>query len=94
MDTRNLAIVFGPTIVRSGDDVMSLVTDMSDQCRIIESLIVYYDWIFSDETSDPPEVEDNEVTASVAPISETMSNMKADIAALASNSKLCIMIVM
>lgn len=40
MEARNLAIVFGPTLVRSADDSMlTMVNDMSSQCRIIESLI-------------------------------------------------------
>ena len=40
MDVRNLAIVFGPTLIRTSDDNMvNMVTDMSDQCRIVESLI-------------------------------------------------------
>ena len=87
MDTRNLAIVFGPTLVRSGDDLASLVKDMSDQCRIIESLIVYCEWMFSPYDTDPPAVSDAEVSSSCAPISETMSNMSADIVDIASNSE-------
>lgn len=40
MEARNLAIVFGPTLVRAGDDNMvTMVTDMSSQCRIVETLI-------------------------------------------------------
>lgn len=40
MEARNLAIVFGPTLVRSADDnMLTMVNDMSSQCRIIESLI-------------------------------------------------------
>lgn len=40
MEVRNLAIVFGPTIIRTGDDsMMAMVKDMSDQCRIVETLI-------------------------------------------------------
>jgi hypothetical protein len=40
MEARNLAIVFGPTLVRTADNNMvTLVTDMSHQCRIVESLI-------------------------------------------------------
>ncbi len=40
MDARNLAIVFGPTLVRTHDDSMiTMVKDMSDQCRIVESVI-------------------------------------------------------
>ncbi|CAG5119925.1 unnamed protein product, partial [Candidula unifasciata] len=48
MDAKNLAIMFGPTLVRKkGDDTVSLVTDMSDQCRIVESIILHHDWFFS-----------------------------------------------
>lgn len=40
MEVRNLAIVFGPTVIRTGDDSMAaMVKDMSDQCRIVETLI-------------------------------------------------------
>ena len=40
MEVRNLAIVFGPTVIRTGDDsMMAMVKDMSDQCRIVETLI-------------------------------------------------------
>ena len=42
MDTRNLAIVFGPTLVRTTDESMvTMVKDMSDQCRIVESIIMH-----------------------------------------------------
>lgn len=42
MEARNLAIVFGPTLVRAGDDNMvTMVTDMQHQCRIIESLLCH-----------------------------------------------------
>ena len=47
MDARNLAIVFGPTLVKKKDDDMaSIVKDMSDQCRIIESIILHVSIIF------------------------------------------------
>lgn len=40
MDARNLAIVFGPTLVRPQDDSVALmVKDMSDQCRVVEAII-------------------------------------------------------
>ena len=41
MEIRNLAIVFGPTLVRStiSDNMATMVTDMSDQCRIVESVL-------------------------------------------------------
>lgn len=42
MEARNLAIVFGPTLVRTGEDTMiSMVKDMSDQCRIVETLLTH-----------------------------------------------------
>ncbi len=42
MDARNLAIVFGPTLVRPQDNNMvNMVRDMTDQCRIIESIILH-----------------------------------------------------
>jgi hypothetical protein len=48
MDARNLAIMFGPSLVRPIDDNMvSMVRDMSDQCRIVESIILHYEWFFS-----------------------------------------------
>ncbi|XP_023932057.1 rho GTPase-activating protein 21 isoform X1 [Lingula anatina] len=53
MDARNLAIVFGPTLVRTTDESMySLVTDMSDQCRIVETIIQHNQWMFSDWEED------------------------------------------
>jgi len=40
MDPRNLAIVFGPTLIRPHEDNMiTMVRDMSDQCRIAEMII-------------------------------------------------------
>ena len=42
MDVRNLAIVFGPTLVRPKDEsIASLVQDMADQCRIVESIVSF-----------------------------------------------------
>lgn len=80
-------MMFGPTIIRSEDDVASMVADMSDQCRIIESIIVYCDWMFSAEATEPPAVAENAMSVAVAPISETMNAMSsADLAAL-TNSK-------
>ena len=40
MEPTNLAIVFGPTVVRTKDETMvSLVENMSDQCKIVETLV-------------------------------------------------------
>ena len=54
MEVKNLAIVFGPTLVRTTDDnMLSMVTDMSHQCRIVESILSNKDWFFdSDESHD------------------------------------------
>jgi len=50
MEVRNLAIVFGPTLVRATDDNMvSMVTDMSQQCRIIESILSNWDFFFNED---------------------------------------------
>lgn len=53
MEARNLAIMFGPTLVRKVEDNMvTMVTDMSHQCRIVESLLLYAEWFFSEDDSD------------------------------------------
>ncbi|VDK80070.1 unnamed protein product [Gongylonema pulchrum] len=42
MEARNLALMFGPSIVRPSDDNMAtMVTHMSDQCKIIETFVTY-----------------------------------------------------
>ena len=57
MEVRNLAIVFGPTLIRAADDSMvTMVTDMSDQCRIVESIIQHCDWFFSDDVESQQDV--------------------------------------
>ncbi|KAL2085694.1 hypothetical protein ACEWY4_019014 [Coilia grayii] len=55
MEPRNLAIVFGPTLVRTSDDNMThMVTHMPDQYKIVETLIQHYDWFFTEEGSEEP----------------------------------------
>lgn len=47
MDARNIAIVFGPTLVCTAEDSMiTMVKDMSDQCRIIESIVMHVSFIY------------------------------------------------
>ncbi|XP_068082173.1 rho GTPase-activating protein 21 [Anabrus simplex] len=54
MEARNLAIVFGPTLVRTADgDMVTMVTDMSHQCRIVESLISHVEWFYADDDDAP-----------------------------------------
>merc|ERR1719394_1835699 len=58
MEVRNLAIVFGPTLVRTSDDNMvSMVTDMSQQCRIIESILSNWEYFFTEEEVEVKEDE-------------------------------------
>ncbi|XP_060529948.1 rho GTPase-activating protein 21-like isoform X3 [Cylas formicarius] len=49
MEAKNLAIVFGPTIVRPECETMeNMVNNMTSQCKIVESLITNADWFFPD----------------------------------------------
>nr|XP_033774320.1 rho GTPase-activating protein 23 isoform X2 [Geotrypetes seraphini] len=50
MEPRNLALVFGPTLVRTSEDNMTdMVTHMPDRYKIVETLIQHSDWFFSEE---------------------------------------------
>ncbi|XP_075767557.1 rho GTPase-activating protein 23 isoform X3 [Pelodiscus sinensis] len=50
MEPRNLALVFGPTLVRTSEDNMTdMVTHMPDRYKIVETLIQHSDWFFSDQ---------------------------------------------
>ena len=40
MEPKNLAIIFGPSVVRSGNETLeAVVKDMKHQCRIVEALV-------------------------------------------------------
>lgn len=63
MEPRNLALVFGPTLVRTSEDNMTdMVTHMPDRYKIVETLIQHSDWFFSDEEGkgDRTPVDDKE----------------------------------
>lgn len=48
MEPRNLALVFGPTLVRTSEDNMTdMVTHMPDRYKIIETLILHVSLIQS-----------------------------------------------
>ncbi|XP_047427635.1 rho GTPase-activating protein 23 isoform X4 [Mugil cephalus] len=50
MEPRNLALVFGPTLVRTSEDNMKdMVTHMPDRYKIVETLIQHCNWFFTDE---------------------------------------------
>ncbi|XP_060638392.2 rho GTPase-activating protein 21 isoform X3 [Anolis sagrei] len=55
MEPRNLAIVFGPTLVRTSEDNMThMVTHMPDQYKIVETLIQKHDWFFAEDDAEEP----------------------------------------
>ncbi|XP_043957951.1 rho GTPase-activating protein 21 isoform X3 [Gambusia affinis] len=61
MEPRNLALVFGPTLVRTSEDNMTdMVTHMPDRYKIVETLILHHDWFFCDGELD----QDNTVPES------------------------------
>ncbi|XP_029996376.1 rho GTPase-activating protein 23 isoform X3 [Sphaeramia orbicularis] len=50
MEPRNLALVFGPTLVRTSEDNMKdMVTHMPDRYKIVETLIQHCTWFFNEE---------------------------------------------
>ncbi|XP_078090243.1 rho GTPase-activating protein 21a isoform X2 [Mustelus asterias] len=71
MEPRNLAIVFGPTLVRTSEDnMMHMVTHMPDQYKIVETLIQHYDWFFTeggDENATTPVQEESTVDTQPVP---------------------------
>ncbi|XP_028448411.1 rho GTPase-activating protein 21 [Perca flavescens] len=70
MEPRNLAIVFGPTLVRTSEDNMTnMVNHMPDQCKIVENLIQQYDWFFTDDgDEDPVTTAEQESTVQSQPV--------------------------
>lgn len=80
MEPRNLAIVFGPTLVRTSEDNMTnMVNHMPDQCKIVENLIQQYDWFFTDDGDEDPvttaEVESTVQSQPVPNIDHLLSNI-------------------
>nr|XP_046265556.1 rho GTPase-activating protein 21 isoform X2 [Scatophagus argus] len=70
MEPRNLAIVFGPTLVRTSvDNMANMVNHMPDQCKIVENLIQQYDWFFTDDCDeDPVTTAEQESTVQSQPV--------------------------
>ncbi|KAL7745107.1 hypothetical protein ACLKA6_008167 [Drosophila palustris] len=47
MEPKNLAIIFGPSIIRTPNDTLeTAVKDMKHQCRIVELLVTQYEYFF------------------------------------------------
>uniref|UniRef100_A0A672HJG7 Rho GTPase-activating protein 21-like n=1 Tax=Salarias fasciatus TaxID=181472 RepID=A0A672HJG7_SALFA len=69
MDPRNLALVLGPTLVRTSEDDMTImVNHMPDQCKIVENLIQQYDWFFTDDGDEEPATAEQESTVQSQPV--------------------------
>ncbi|XP_074036276.1 rho GTPase activating protein at 19D isoform X5 [Leptinotarsa decemlineata] len=53
MDAKNLAIVFGPTIVRPEEENMeSMVHNMNNQVNIVGTLLAHADWFFPEKENE------------------------------------------
>nr|XP_046232449.1 rho GTPase-activating protein 23-like isoform X2 [Scatophagus argus] len=78
MEPRNLALVFGPTLVRTSEDNMTdMVTHMPDRYKIVETLILHHDWFFSNGQFDKEEKapEDKREMQPVPNIDHLLSNI-------------------
>ncbi|KAL5278275.1 ARHGAP21 family protein [Megaselia abdita] len=65
MEPKNLAIIFGPSIIRTTNDTLeSAVKDMKHQCRIVESLVTNYEFFFED--GELPELDTNSTISSTS----------------------------
>ncbi|KAJ7992282.1 hypothetical protein DPEC_G00276900 [Dallia pectoralis] len=77
MEPRNLALVFGPTLVRTSEDNMTdMVTHMPDRYKIVETLIQHYVWFFSEDLDkDEKTPVDTEDVAPAPNIDHLLSNI-------------------
>ncbi|KAK5851390.1 hypothetical protein PBY51_002190 [Eleginops maclovinus] len=78
MEPRNLALVFGPTLVRTSEDNMTdMVIHMPDRYKIVETLILHHDWFFTDGELDKEEKtpEDKRNMQPVPNIDHLLSNI-------------------
>ncbi|XP_029311686.1 LOW QUALITY PROTEIN: rho GTPase-activating protein 23-like [Cottoperca gobio] len=78
MEPRNLALVFGPTLVRTSEDNMTdMVIHMPDRYKIVETLILHHDWFFTNGELDEEEKapEDKRDMQPVPNIDHLLSNI-------------------
>ncbi|XP_070707655.1 rho GTPase-activating protein 23-like isoform X2 [Pempheris klunzingeri] len=78
MEPRNLALVFGPTLVRTSEDNMTdMVTHMPDRYKIVETLLLHHDWFFTNGELDKDEKapEDKRDMQPVPNIDHLLSNI-------------------
>lgn len=53
MTEQNLAIVFGPTLMTVEQGEQTSLGDMSEQYRVVEHLLTYYNWMFQVDEDEP-----------------------------------------
>ncbi|XP_067640759.1 uncharacterized protein RhoGAP19D isoform X3 [Eurosta solidaginis] len=84
MEPKNLAIIFGPSIIRTPNDTLEIaVKDMKHQCRIVELLVTQYDYFFengalpdlADVTGNTPIASTSSSAASALQTQEDQTNM-------------------
>ncbi|XP_030076658.1 rho GTPase-activating protein 23 isoform X2 [Microcaecilia unicolor] len=81
MEPRNLALVFGPTLVRTSEDNMTdMVTHMPDRYKIVETLIQHSDWFFSEEEKGEKTPVEERDTQSVPNIEHLLPNIGRTVA--------------
>ncbi|UJR34926.1 hypothetical protein I4U23_027703 [Adineta vaga] len=69
IDARNLAIIFGPTLIwDSKASLQSNLVDNPEKIRIVESFILYYEWFFDENSYDKIPVEINPQMPRLPPI--------------------------
>ncbi|CAF1662790.1 unnamed protein product [Adineta ricciae] len=69
IDARNLAIIFGPTLIwDSKASLQSNLVDNPEKIRIVESFILYYEWFFDDNSYEKIPVEINPQMPRLPPI--------------------------
>ncbi|CAF1414702.1 unnamed protein product [Adineta steineri] len=69
IDARNLAIIFGPTLIwDSKASLQSNLVDNPEKIRIVESFILYYEWFFDNNSYDSIPVEINPQMPRLPPI--------------------------
>ncbi|CAF3952467.1 unnamed protein product [Rotaria magnacalcarata] len=74
IDARNLAIIFGPTLIwNSQASLQSNLVDNPEKIRIIESFILYYEWFFDYNDYNEIPVEINPQMPKLPPVLNTGS---------------------
>lgn len=74
MEPKNLAIIFGPSIIRTPDETLEIaVKDMKYQCRIVELFITQYEYFF--ESGALPELAETPTAQTAAVTQQEQTNL-------------------